>query len=241
MLGGPPLYRQLADELLRRIECGELAVGEALPGEHKLCASYGVSRITVRKALDGLVAAGVVERRQGLGSFVARQQQDWSVTLDGILEDVVTPQSAGLVRVGEVKPGADLLRLAGLIEGGKLLLYTGLNRTPAGKPLVHLNFYFPPAVARHITDALLQQAQRTMGAVEAATGFPIDHAEQIVVPQIADAAVAASLDVPAGTAVLRCVRKYFDTTGGWVELLDAHYHPENYRYKARLQARRTTR
>src|ERR1700744_5260399 len=67
---GVPLHRQLFlvlhDEILR----GAMAPGDALPTEQALCDQFGVSRITVRRALADLAEQGYIERRQGVGSFV---------------------------------------------------------------------------------------------------------------------------------------------------------------------------
>jgi GntR family transcriptional regulator len=65
-----PLYQQLERELRSAIERGLLAPEDALPPERDLAADLGVSRITVRKAVDGLVREGLLVRRQGSGTFV---------------------------------------------------------------------------------------------------------------------------------------------------------------------------
>ncbi len=66
--GERPLYRQLTDILRYRIHTG----AADLPSERGMSASFGVSRITVRKALDGLDAEGLIIRRQGAGTVVKR-------------------------------------------------------------------------------------------------------------------------------------------------------------------------
>jgi len=65
------IYRDIADSLRRRIETGEYADGSLLPSEASLGASYGASRVTIRKALELLRAEGLVVSRQGLGWMVA--------------------------------------------------------------------------------------------------------------------------------------------------------------------------
>jgi GntR family transcriptional regulator len=67
-----PLYHQLKELLTERIESGEWAPGDRLPTEAEFSAQFGVSRVTVRGALLLLVNQGLVERRQGLGTFVGR-------------------------------------------------------------------------------------------------------------------------------------------------------------------------
>ncbi len=70
-----PLYYQLYSLLLERIRREEFRPGDMLPSERKLSQEYGVSRITVIKAMELLEKEGVVERRQGRGSFVLDQTQ----------------------------------------------------------------------------------------------------------------------------------------------------------------------
>ena len=70
---GVPLHRQLFLVLHDEIASGALAPGDALPTEQTLCDQFGVSRITVRRALADLADAGLIERRQGVGSFVRDQ------------------------------------------------------------------------------------------------------------------------------------------------------------------------
>ena len=66
-----PLYFQLQVELTRQIRDGELRVGDQLPGEAELCDGYGVSRTVVRAALQELAHRGLINKRRGVGSFVA--------------------------------------------------------------------------------------------------------------------------------------------------------------------------
>jgi DNA-binding GntR family transcriptional regulator len=68
---GAAVWRQLRADLLGRIEDGALAPGDALPPEATLAAAYGVSRLTIRRALADLARIGVVRTEHGVGSFVA--------------------------------------------------------------------------------------------------------------------------------------------------------------------------
>src|ERR1700742_1994934 len=72
---GVPLHRQLFLVLHDEIDRGVIAPGEALPTEQTLCDQFGVSRITVRRALADLAEQGYIERRQGVGSFVRQRDR----------------------------------------------------------------------------------------------------------------------------------------------------------------------
>ena len=65
-----PLYQQLQRALREAIEKGLFGPEDALPSERQLAAELGISRITVRKAIEGLAEDGILERRQGSGNFV---------------------------------------------------------------------------------------------------------------------------------------------------------------------------
>lgn len=79
-----PLYEQLKMALRERLESQIFAPGERMPSEAELCDKYGVSRITVRRAVEELVEEGYLERRQGKGTFVAQSRSMVAVmSLDG--------------------------------------------------------------------------------------------------------------------------------------------------------------
>ena len=71
--GGMAVWQQLRADLARQVEDGALSPGDALPSETALAAAYGVSRLTVRRALADLVRSGTLRTEHGIGSFVASQ------------------------------------------------------------------------------------------------------------------------------------------------------------------------
>jgi GntR family transcriptional regulator len=68
--GDGPAWAQIEAQLAERIESGGLQAGERLPPERALAQSFGVSRMTVRQALDALARRGMLERGVGRGTFV---------------------------------------------------------------------------------------------------------------------------------------------------------------------------
>src|SRR5690606_7049040 len=69
-----PLYHQLQEYIASQIEEGKLAPGDPLPTEAELSSAFNVSRATVREALRHLADRGLIEKRQGVGSFVAERK-----------------------------------------------------------------------------------------------------------------------------------------------------------------------
>ena len=107
--GAQPLYQQLQRAIREAIETHGLAPEDALPAERQIAADLGISRITVRKALDGLVEEGLLVRRQGSGNFVAARIEKNFAKLTSFSEDMRargrTPRSEWLRRsAGAVTP-----------------------------------------------------------------------------------------------------------------------------------------
>ena len=116
--GNLPLYQELQRVLRKAIDSRVLGPDDALPSERDLAADFAVSRITVRKALDGLVADGLLVRRQGAGNFVSARVDKNFAMLTSFSEDMRargrTPRSVWLKRAaGTVTPEEALaLRLS---------------------------------------------------------------------------------------------------------------------------------
>jgi GntR family transcriptional regulator len=113
-----PLYKKLQRAIRKAIEKRILSPDDALPAERDLAADFNVSRITVRKALDGLVSDGLLVRRQGSGNFISARVEKNFAKLTSFSEDMRargrTPRSVWLKRAaGTVTPEEALaLRLS---------------------------------------------------------------------------------------------------------------------------------
>lgn len=104
-----PLYRQLMERLRADIAAGVYPAHSRIPSEQSLCEAYGVSRVTVRKALSELTLEGLLKRQQGKGTFVSapRLQRD--------LRDVSSFHDA--CRLMGCEPGARIIH-AQLVPAG---------------------------------------------------------------------------------------------------------------------------
>ena len=113
-------YEQIRQDIIHKIESMEYRPNQVIPSENELCASYGVSRITVRKAIDELVHEGLLYRIKGKGSFVRDHGSEglsriYSFT-EAILHQGKTP-SKKLLSLKVEEADADIRRRMGLEEG----------------------------------------------------------------------------------------------------------------------------
>src|SRR5271165_376065 len=131
-----PLYQRLRDEIAEQIARKGLLPGGAIPTEAELAASHGVAIGTVRKAIDTLVADGLVERHQGRGTFVRRANFETSLFRffrhQGLPDQRAIPESRLLKREArsswptEVAEALQLSRQARAIRLSRLRLSGGL-------------------------------------------------------------------------------------------------------------------
>lgn len=91
---GKPRHEQISDWIRERIDGGTYLPGDRLMSEHQICEQFGVSRITVRRALQTLESEGLIFRRQGLGAFVSDNRvSQGMIRLTSFVEDM---EQAGL-------------------------------------------------------------------------------------------------------------------------------------------------
>ena len=99
-----PLFRRIENALRARVADGTWAVGQALPSRSRLCAEFGTTRVTLDKAISGLVRAGLLHSARGSGTFVAAP----SVRPSG---QITAPPRA--LRIGVMLERTDARRHAG--------------------------------------------------------------------------------------------------------------------------------
>ena len=239
---GPiPLYHQLERDLRARIHASEFAPGSVLPTEERLCEEYGISRITVRRALDALTSQGLIIRRRGVGCFVAEQRDGVrSVRLVGSLDEFLA--SAGALEVHylslvTVDPPADVASALKLSAGEKVVRLE-LNSMLDGQPVAYLEIYLPVWAGQAVTREDVEAGMPTIRMIERKLNLRIARAEQLIEAGAAGEAAGAQLGLGAADPVLRVTRIYYASDGRAVEAVYVRYHPERYRYAIEFQAGR---
>lgn len=141
-----PLYYQLAQQLEAAIEHGALTPGNLLGNEIDLSTRLGLSRPTVRQAIQSLVDKGLLVRRRGVGTQVVHSQVKRPLELSSLYDDLETAgqgPTTDVVRNERVPATADVAAALGIPEGSEVTLLERLRATH-GQPVAFLCNYLPP-------------------------------------------------------------------------------------------------
>lgn len=231
--GALPLYQQLQRALRDAIEHGELGPDDALPSERQLAAELGISRITVRKAIDGLADEGLLVRRQGSGNFVGSRIEKNFAKLTSFSEDMRArgrvPSSQWLKRgEGQVTPD-EAMRLA-LSPGASVYRFHRL-RFADDEPMA-LEVCTIAASALPSVDAVQDSLYE---ALERAGNRPV-RALQRLRAQLLDKEQARLLQAEPGDAGLVVERVGYLRDGRAIELSRSYYRGDTYDFVAELSA-----
>ncbi|MGI9487385.1 MAG: GntR family transcriptional regulator [Geminicoccaceae bacterium] len=165
MTGTKPKYRLIADQLMRDIEGGRYPVGGLLPTESRLMQAYGVSRYTVRNAVQDLKSRGVVSSRQGQGYKVttATDRAAFAETIQSIDELIAFGQETRRVLLAHriIEADQELADLIGCSPGRRFVEVRMLRKTldPKGHAIALVTLWMD-ALLEPVVDALedLQKA-----------------------------------------------------------------------------------
>jgi GntR family transcriptional regulator len=230
-----PLYAQVRSALIARLTAGEWGPGAVLPGESMLAAEMGVSPGTARKAVDSLVADGVLRRHQGKGTFVTEQTPEranfhFFRLVDGDGERVL-PEAAGEV-VATAPAGAEAARRLGIAEGETVVLIDRV-RAIAGRPAI-LETVEVPAVLMPGLETETPLPNALYPHYQARHAISVISTEDRLSAVAADAAAAKTLGVPQGTPLLLVERVAHDLTGRAVEWRRSRFLSDDLAYAVTL-------
>jgi GntR family transcriptional regulator len=210
---GVPLHRQLFLVLHDEIDRGVIAPGDPLPTEQTLCDQFGVSRITVRRALADLAEQGYIERRQGVGSFVREhgpaEPTDVSDVLragrsymDGLRQSQFETE-VEVVELGARRPPRSIGEALG--TSGELLHIVRVRRQRrTGEPLIVSDAWLPNELADTLTESALQRSP--LYELLSDAGIVMDRVQHEITAEIAGPRNAHLLDTAIGAALLRLNR-----------------------------------
>jgi GntR family transcriptional regulator len=230
-----PKYLQIREILVRRIE-REMRIGDQLPTEHALCEEFGVSRETVRDALGGLEADGVISRTPGHGTFVARLPPvTREARLTGLTEDLSRfklDTEARVLAKGPVLPQpavADVMASPHEEMVYRIFRLRFFERQPFALHEAFLPLDVGARVAR-------QELGNTsiVHVLRSSLRLDIWEDHQRIEAQAADTEVARLLEIGIGAPVLYIVRHFKVGDDRPIVLFRSHYRADRYYYTVKL-------
>jgi DNA-binding GntR family transcriptional regulator len=209
-----PMQAQIARWLEQLIVSGALGAGDRIPAEVALVANLGVSRVTVRLAIDDLVSRGLITRAHGKGSFVSPAIVRHDIlseqgVFDIVLAKAPKPEVRLLAFTPDVPP-AKIAALFKLVPGQKAVRLDRLFLS-AGRPVVFgVNWLTPDAATLSAADIKEMSTAAVHGVL---LRHPIASSTNAIGAELAGAAVGRRLGVAARSAVLVLTRTRFDAQG----------------------------
>ncbi|MCP2329490.1 GntR family transcriptional regulator [Hamadaea flava] len=228
-----PLYFQVAQQLEAAVEGGKLPPGTRLDNEIELADQLGVSRPTMRRAMEFLVDKGLIVRRRGVGTRVVQSRVRRPLELTSLYDDLKNAgqEPTTTVLSNTIEPAtAAVAEALGLAEGTPVAVVVRL-RSARNQPLARMCNYLPAALLEISTEAL--ESQGLYQLIRAA-GVRLHAATQVIGARNATAAEARLLEESRGAAVLTMERVAYDDHGTPVEYGTHIYAATRYSFQLSL-------
>lgn len=230
-----PLYVQLKHSLLAQIN--QLLPHQQLPSERELCEQFGVSRTTVRQAINEMIHEGLVYSRAGKGTFVSEPKINQQLrTLTGFSQDVIERggiPSSKVLEARLISAPPDLAERLQVPLNTELVLLSRLrlaNGIPLAIETSYLNHNFCPGILRHnFAQTSLYHVLQTEYLLR------LVRAEQTIEAGLANAEELALLQVHPPAAVLRMERLTLTDQDVRLEYTVSVYRGDRYKFRTTLQ------
>jgi len=228
-----PLYFQVAQHLEQMIESGELPMGTRLENEIDLADQLGLSRQTMRRAIEYLVGRGLLLRKRGIGTQVVHAKVTREVELTSLYDDLAkTGRDPSTTVVSfSTEPAPDTLAVElGLAAGTPVYVFERL-RFAGAEPLALMRNHVPEHLLRLSAGDLEAQGLYNLFR---ANGISMRIAKQSIGARAATAAEARALGERKGAPLLTMERSAYDEQGGAVEHGRHVYRASRYRFDLTL-------
>jgi DNA-binding GntR family transcriptional regulator len=211
-----PLYFQVAEQFAAAIQRGDLAPGDRLDSEIQLADRLGLSRPTVRQAIQHLVDKGLIARRRGVGTQVIRGEVRRAVELTSLYDDLLRAgqqPSTSVLELATVSASAEVAAALGVPVGAEVQHLRRL-RFADGEPLALMQNWLPADLVTVTMEALQAKG---LYAILRAAGTNIRGAQQRIGARAATAAEAQMLGERRGAPLLTMTRTAYDDRGRFIE------------------------
>lgn len=211
-----PLYFQTARAMEAVITSGKVAPGTTLDNEMLLAERLGLSRATLRSALEHLVDKGLIVRQRGIGTRVVQPIVRRSLELSSLFDDLAREGRAPTTRVLSltVIAAPDFVTEALQLEEGALVLCMERLRFAGASPIAKMTNFVPQGLIAPSAERLAESGLYHLLRV---AGIRMHSATQTIGARIATASEARLLDERKGAALLTTIRTTYDDHGAAVE------------------------
>jgi GntR family transcriptional regulator len=228
-----PLYFQVAQHLENAIHSGALPTGSLLQNEVDLADSLGLSRPTMRRAMQHLVDKGLVVRRRGIGTRVVQPKLRRPLELTSLYDDLTRAgrkPTTEILSLEKVEAADDVAERLEVPEGTSVLELVRLRRAD-GEPIAKLTNYLPERIGTFSEEELADQGLYELIRRQ---GVTLHSATQTLGARTATAAEARLLDEPRGGALVTAQRVTYDDHGLAVEFGSHIYAASRYTFEINL-------
>jgi GntR family transcriptional regulator len=228
-----PAYLRILETLRTRIAKGDWRVGEQIPTDEELMRHFGVSRFTVRAALDVLVADGIIKRYRRRGTFLIARPQGAGTWMLTSLEDLISsgfPTPPIVLDAATVSCDVAISNVLGL-EDDRRALRIRVLREVEGQPYSYSVVYIPKALARKLTPDWQAQlnSEPFVGLVAKANARPVHKAIQVAQAIAAPPEIARILGTEVRAPLLVLERTFLAREGTALEHAQIFCRPDRYR------------
>jgi GntR family transcriptional regulator len=233
-----PMYHQLKHRIIEDISRQGLRPGDILPGEHRLCEQFGVSRTVVRQALLQLEHQGVIDRVKGKGTFVAHQKTPESLvhTLAGLYEEVAARGGhvhSEVRRQEVIAADGDIADALAVQPGAHVVVIERLRHID-GEPWSWTTTYLPVEVGMLVLDADL--SDQSLYALLARHGIRAVRGVRSAEAVSADEKQGQLLEIGTGKALLVLRSVGYDENDRPMEYFVAYHRGDRSRFEFQLTA-----
>jgi GntR family transcriptional regulator len=233
-----PIYARIRDSLAARIAAREWAPDSAIPSEAELAKEYDTSINTLRRATEQLVREGLLERRQGSGTFIRKPSFDASLFrwfhFTSTDRTVTVPESRILKRT-KIQATEHLAVKLGVARRSSVLHMVRM-RLWAGEPVVVEDIYFPlPLFERMMTMSEKEIGPLFYPIYEREFGALVSQVEDDISIGVADGRHAELLELKRGDPVAIIERSTMRLDGSVIEWRRAHGRADRFHYKLRMR------
>ena len=232
-----PRYYQITHSLEQRLHDNQYPVGEKFLSEKELGLSFGVSRITARRALRELEKKGLVTRHRGKGTYVAmRSQAPEFPKFTGSLDQLFMIGKSAVVKEATVEQVVASPKLKAALQLTESDLFvTRVERVFLlhGRPYVYHQNFYPLSIGRKIQRRDLLKYP-LLAILEKRLHIPVIEVRQVIEAAVADTEVAERLEVSFGSPLLYVERIWLAEQGTPVGFTQAYYRGDGYRLSVTL-------